>query len=132
MIRRPPRFTRTDTLFPYTTLVRSSPPTTFTCGLGRLGVSSSAVALVAASSAPAASVERISRFMALLLWVGCIRRKQRCASVIAGNRWQRPGVGRRWNVDKLAVAGIDDRHAARGVRDVKRWFYCVDNPQIAP
>src|SRR3546814_2508846 len=24
MIRRPPRFTRTDTLFPYTTLVRSS------------------------------------------------------------------------------------------------------------
>src|SRR3546814_9543320 len=26
MIRRPPRSTRTDTLFPYTTLVRSSPP----------------------------------------------------------------------------------------------------------
>src|SRR3546814_8453841 len=27
MIRRPPRSTRTDTLFPYTTLFRSSPPT---------------------------------------------------------------------------------------------------------
>src|SRR3546814_13014040 len=27
MIRRPPRSTRTDTLFPYTTLVRSSEPT---------------------------------------------------------------------------------------------------------
>src|SRR3546814_8629972 len=26
MIRRPPRSTRTDTLFPYTTLVRSGPP----------------------------------------------------------------------------------------------------------
>src|SRR3546814_8153486 len=26
MIRRPPRSTRTDTLFPYTTLFRSSPP----------------------------------------------------------------------------------------------------------
>src|SRR3546814_3243750 len=28
MIRRPPRSTRTDTLFPYTTLFRSPPPTT--------------------------------------------------------------------------------------------------------
>src|SRR3546814_12741949 len=28
MIRRPPRSTRTDTLFPYTTLFRSRPPTT--------------------------------------------------------------------------------------------------------
>src|SRR3546814_11025830 len=27
MIRRPPRSTRTDTLFPYTTLFRSAPPT---------------------------------------------------------------------------------------------------------
>src|SRR3546814_12836411 len=27
MIRRPPRSTRTDTLFPYTTRVRSAPPT---------------------------------------------------------------------------------------------------------
>src|SRR3546814_16357378 len=26
MIRRPPRYTRTDTLFPYTTLFRSRPP----------------------------------------------------------------------------------------------------------
>src|SRR3546814_3712696 len=29
MIRRPPRSTRTDTLFPYTTLFRSTVPTTF-------------------------------------------------------------------------------------------------------
>src|SRR3546814_18885101 len=34
MIRRPPRSTRTDTLFPYTTLFRSSPagrPAAFSC-----------------------------------------------------------------------------------------------------
>src|SRR3546814_4809661 len=38
MIRRPPRSTRTDTLFPYTTLFRSSgdPLVTRFCGLARL------------------------------------------------------------------------------------------------
>src|SRR3546814_16092073 len=34
MIRRPPRSTRTDTLFPYTTLFRSAGPS---CGRGRCG-----------------------------------------------------------------------------------------------
>src|SRR3546814_14369917 len=34
MLRRPPRSTRTDTLFPYTTLFRSS-PTTASCGSRR-------------------------------------------------------------------------------------------------
>src|SRR3546814_13602816 len=34
MIRRPPRSTRTDTLFPYTTLFRSSPSEGFSRGLG--------------------------------------------------------------------------------------------------
>src|SRR3546814_5502904 len=33
MIRRPPRSTRTDTLFPYTTLFRSRPPMQFLKGL---------------------------------------------------------------------------------------------------
>src|SRR3546814_15163682 len=32
MIRRPPRSTRTDTLFPYTTLFRSAPGETTDCG----------------------------------------------------------------------------------------------------
>src|SRR3546814_15957638 len=38
MIRRPPRSTRTDTLFPYTTLFRSAPttPTTFEVGTAGL------------------------------------------------------------------------------------------------
>src|SRR3546814_7943404 len=33
MIRRPPRSTRTDTLFPYTTLFRSPDPDLFICGV---------------------------------------------------------------------------------------------------
>src|SRR3546814_16158571 len=35
MIRRPPRFTSTDTLFPYTTLFRSSPPAVASRDCGR-------------------------------------------------------------------------------------------------
>src|SRR3546814_11844029 len=35
MIRRPPRSTRTDTLFPYTTLFRSAPPAAPTADRGR-------------------------------------------------------------------------------------------------
>src|SRR3546814_10512281 len=35
MIRRPPRSTRTDTLFPYTTLFRSTLPVTFRRGSAR-------------------------------------------------------------------------------------------------
>src|SRR3546814_19268036 len=37
MIRRPPRSTRTDTLFPYTTLFRSPPPHGILHPLGRRG-----------------------------------------------------------------------------------------------
>src|SRR3546814_16008406 len=36
MIRRPPRSTRTDTLFPYTTLFRSDPQATHTFNVGNL------------------------------------------------------------------------------------------------
>src|SRR3546814_4923282 len=46
MIRRPPRSTRTDTLFPYTTLFRS--------GL----IASAAFAMASGLSAPSVSVER--------------------------------------------------------------------------
>src|SRR3546814_3665416 len=37
MIRRPPRSTRTDTLFPYTTLFRSPVPRGRRCRVGSLG-----------------------------------------------------------------------------------------------
>src|SRR3546814_1933844 len=36
MLRRPPRSTRTDTLFPYTTLFRSTSESDGTCGRSRL------------------------------------------------------------------------------------------------
>src|SRR3546814_14033998 len=39
MIRRPPRSTRTDTLFPYTTLFRSQPGTAAVGGCGRFQLS---------------------------------------------------------------------------------------------
>src|SRR3546814_2084422 len=43
MIRRPPRSTRTDTLFPYTTLFRSTFDSTLRVRLGGLAVTSSDV-----------------------------------------------------------------------------------------
>src|SRR3546814_3797362 len=39
MIRRPPRSTRTDTLFPYTTLFRSCDGDTFLCNDGSISAS---------------------------------------------------------------------------------------------
>src|SRR3546814_9034285 len=48
MIRRPPRSTRTDTLFPYTTLFRSSPSWTIRSALG----SSRAARSVSSSGSP--------------------------------------------------------------------------------
>src|SRR3546814_1523391 len=39
MIRRPPRSTRTDTLFPYTTLFRSQDTTAVGCDLSEMGAS---------------------------------------------------------------------------------------------
>src|SRR3546814_17699766 len=52
MIRRPPRTTRTDTLFPYTTLCRSG-------GLMKngKGIGASAIALLAVLTAPALAQE---------------------------------------------------------------------------
>src|SRR3546814_16556990 len=54
MLRRPPRSTRTDTLFPYTTLVRSLPSRSARTGVSpviRLGV----LLLALAATAPAAA-----------------------------------------------------------------------------
>src|SRR3546814_15288092 len=46
MIRRPPRSTRTDTLFPYTTLFRSrlQPPADETRSIGQAGISAPYIA----------------------------------------------------------------------------------------
>src|SRR3546814_10745549 len=55
MIRRPPRSTRTDTLFPYTTLFRSASPT------GRAGVYASCALAPARPGAPACRGRRVAR-----------------------------------------------------------------------
>src|SRR3546814_1831952 len=55
MIRRPPRSTRTDTLFPYTTLFRSKIPEddkTFQAALAQLGVGVANVAQVGVRAKP--------------------------------------------------------------------------------
>src|SRR3546814_6918224 len=52
MIRRPPRSTRTDTLFPYTTLFRSGPSCSRLPFLWPQGPASSALALASLASLP--------------------------------------------------------------------------------
>src|SRR3546814_15869434 len=55
MIRRPPRSTRTDTLFPYTTLFRSPLPSPSVCALAWLAL------LAGCGSADPTSMERFKR-----------------------------------------------------------------------
>src|SRR3546814_1791586 len=55
MIRRPPRSTRTDTLFPYTTLFRSPLPSPSVCALAWLAL------LAGCGTADPTSMERFKR-----------------------------------------------------------------------
>src|SRR3546814_12571375 len=68
MIRRPPRSTRTDTLFPYTTLFRSYQPHTEKstlfdlgrrAGRARHGGSKSAIGYLSGAPPPAQSTEQV-------------------------------------------------------------------------
>src|SRR3546814_10743621 len=52
MLRRPPRSTRTDTLFPYTTLFRSAPPRTLGRSINRRPRPSASVATELHSARP--------------------------------------------------------------------------------
>src|SRR3546814_11788358 len=65
MIRRPPRSTRTDTLFPYSTLFRSTPWL-----IANLGIryDSCKTTLTPAIAAPATSAQRFSRTDDLVNW----------------------------------------------------------------
>src|SRR3546814_1030762 len=60
MIRRPPRSTRTDTLFPYTTLFRSAPCRTRIFAFSRAGSSSHPSCQTQLIGVPATSVMPIS------------------------------------------------------------------------
>src|SRR3546814_21144456 len=72
MIRRPPRSTRTDTLFPYTTLFRSSAASTRSCApsTGR----------TPSACAPARSEEHTSELQSLMrisYAVFCLKKKKK-------------------------------------------------------
>src|SRR3546814_2279401 len=93
MIRRPPRSTRTDTLFPYTTLFRSAPhPTLLSDQVERLrivgtangGAGHIATGCTDRSSRPAASVPRseehtseLQSLMRISYAVFCLKKKQK-------------------------------------------------------
>src|SRR3546814_5054 len=66
MLRRPPRSTRTDTLFPYTTLFRSDPPAHRLGGVGAVGVGRAEHH----QRRPPPAIERILRHVPLLLCAG--------------------------------------------------------------
>src|SRR3546814_20273709 len=76
MIRRPPRSTRTDTLFPYTTLFRSCPSS---CRLGVRRVSVRCASTILAASASKRSEEHTSELQSLMrisYAVFCLKKKK--------------------------------------------------------
>src|SRR3546814_13510579 len=78
MIRRPPRSTRTDTLFPYTTLFRSRGSVDGACGGTRLGPPTGksggtvlqAAALVGGAGAERRATEDDVRMTEFSAWIG--------------------------------------------------------------
>src|SRR3546814_2118080 len=96
MIRRPPRSTRTDTLFPYTTLFRSTstpPPLLSAHGTKRtlsLNASVNSQPLAVPSAAPATtsrSEEHTSELQSLMrisYAVFCLKKKRFCSHIVQG------------------------------------------------
>src|SRR6056297_3999022 len=85
MIRRPPRSTRTDTLFPYTTLFRSSG------GAWSASTAASMAAKVVGASSPASSrsEEHTSELQSLRrrsYAVVCVKKKERALSLPPAHR----------------------------------------------
>src|SRR3546814_7590048 len=73
MIRRPPRSTRTDTLFPYTTLFRSN------VGIGKFGVGKNMVVKRRSKGTPDRSEEHTSELQSLMrisYAVFCLKKKK--------------------------------------------------------
>src|SRR3546814_7826853 len=78
MIRRPPRSTRTDTLFPYTTLFRSPPATTASPTASRVSASGRS-ARQCQNSAASRSEEHTSELQSLMrisYAVFCLKKKK--------------------------------------------------------
>src|SRR3546814_6727562 len=87
MIRRPPRSTRTDTLFPYTTLFRSSsdsssrqkPVPVQSSSIGTSAIAPSAMAAIRTCNAGTRSEEHTSELQSLMrisYAVFCLKKKQ--------------------------------------------------------
>src|SRR3546814_6236456 len=83
MIRRPPRSTRTDTLFPYTTLFRS--PVSVTCAAAKCPAPAHRIARVGASSPTSASspglrseehTSELQSLMRISYAVFCLKKKK--------------------------------------------------------
>src|SRR3546814_20179799 len=92
MIRRPPRSTRTDTLFPYTTLFRSLLTVEFTGGGGASGEAAMRGVLKPAGFGTMENIEPV--WFDTTRWIGCI-----------------DGYGNTTAITKL-MEGLDDRGAA--------------------
>src|SRR3546814_9398382 len=78
MIRRPPRSTRTDTLFPYTTLFRSARPAAKPAPVAKPAARPAAPPPAAAKPAPVRSEEHTSELQSLMrisYAVFCLKKK---------------------------------------------------------
>src|SRR3546814_11968060 len=80
MIRRPPRSTRTDTLFPYTTLFRSSSPPRSNASAARSACCSAAGTRSPSTKSATRSEEHTSELQSLMrisYAVFCLKKKKR-------------------------------------------------------
>src|SRR3546814_8981973 len=77
MIRRPPRSTRTDTLFPYTTLFRSSSSSGAPVGGSMSRIIISAVGRVMPSSRSEEHTSELQSLMRISYAVFCLKKKKK-------------------------------------------------------
>src|SRR3546814_4553313 len=96
MIRRPPRSTRTDTLFPYTTLFRSGLSVAAAVSVGLLGLSlselfstlplSNAIGEIAWSTRSEEHTSELQSLMRISYAVFCLKKKKKKQSTISMQR----------------------------------------------
>src|SRR3546814_6387606 len=78
MIRRPPRSTRTDTLFPYTTLFRSAPSTTVVLSLSMITfLARPSMPSVTLSSRSEEHTSELQSLMRISYAVFCLKKKKK-------------------------------------------------------
>src|SRR3546814_16817858 len=87
MIRRPPRSTRTDTLFPYTTLFRSAAaaPLAGTAGTGLHGRASARRAVVGAARRSEEHTSELQSLMLISYAVFCLKKQKVTITIVHTN-----------------------------------------------